>query len=62
MPVRTNVNYKTDVPVRFHLSNANAAIQIWDVTDRANIQRMPATLNGSELQWTGTQADGIHET
>ena len=61
MPVRTNVNYKTDVPVRFHLSDANAAIQIWDVTDRANIQRMPATLNGSELQWTGTQSDGIHE-
>ena len=61
MGIRTTVNYHSSVPVRFHLSSASSATQIWDVTDLAHIVRMPATLSGSELQWTGTQADGIHE-
>lgn len=61
MPVRTLVNYMTDTPVRFRLSNANSSIQVWDITDLSAIRRMPTTLSGSELQWTGTQADGVHE-
>ncbi|MBQ7996423.1 MAG: type IX secretion system sortase PorU [Paludibacteraceae bacterium] len=61
MPVRTTVNYRSATPVRFHLTNANSAIQIWDITDLSAIRRMPATLTNGELQWTGTQADGIHE-
>ena len=61
MPVRTTTNYKSSQPVRFHLTNANSAIQIWDVTDLSAIRRIPATLANGELQWTGTQADGIHE-
>ncbi|MBO7458953.1 MAG: type IX secretion system sortase PorU [Paludibacteraceae bacterium] len=61
MPIRTNVNYKTAVPVRFHLSGADANTQIWDVTDLAAIRKIPTSLSGSELIWTGTQQDGIHE-
>ncbi|MCR5050442.1 MAG: type IX secretion system sortase PorU, partial [Paludibacteraceae bacterium] len=61
MGIRTDVNYKSSEPVRFHLIGATGSTQIWDVTDLGNIRKMPATLNGNELQWTGTQADGIHE-
>ena len=61
LPIRTNVNYRTAVPVRFHLSGADANTQIWDVTDLSAIRRMPASLNGNELTWVGTQKDGVHE-
>ena len=61
MPVRTSYNRNTDTPIRFHMTNANANIQIWDVTNRAAITRMPAELTEDELTWVGTQADGIHE-
>ena len=61
MGIRTNVNYKMSEPVRFHLTNANEDIQIWDVTNRAAIKRMPVTLTNGEVQWVGTQADGVHE-
>lgn len=61
LPIRTNVNYRTAIPVRFHLSGADANTQIWDVTDLSAIRRMPASLNGSELTWVGTQKDGVHE-
>jgi hypothetical protein len=61
MPIRTNVNYQTTVPVRFHLTGADANTQIWDVTRRDAITRMPATLTGNELVWTGTQNDFAHE-
>lgn len=61
LPIRTNVNYNSSVPVRFHLSDATASIQVWDITDRSVIQKMPTMLNGSELTWVGTQEDGIHE-
>ena len=61
MTVRSNVNYKTSVPVRFHLSNAPENIQIWDVTDRSAIVRMPAAYTAGEWQWTGSQEDGVHE-
>ena len=61
MPIRTEVNYKSATPVRFHLSGANAATQVWDITNLGAITRMPTTLDNGELLWTGTQADGIHE-
>ncbi len=61
MPVRTTVNYRSSTPVRFHLSGADANTQVWDITNLAQITRVPVTLSGNELQWTGTQADGIHE-
>ncbi|MBO4454139.1 MAG: type IX secretion system sortase PorU [Paludibacteraceae bacterium] len=61
MPLRTNVNYRTSAPVRFQLTDANAAIQVWDITDLAAIVRMPVTLEGTTLSWVGTQADGVHE-
>ena len=61
LPVRTNVNYKNTTPVRFHLQGADANTQIWDITNLASIQRVLTSLSGSEIQWTGTQADGIHE-
>ena len=61
MPIRTKENYRTTTPVRFHLSGANSAMQVWDITDLSAIKRMPTTLSGSEVQWTGTQQDGIHE-
>ena len=61
MPIRTKENYKTSTPVRFHLTGANSAIQVWDITDLSAIKRMPTTLNGSELQWVGSQKDGVHE-
>ena len=61
MTVRTTENNKTATPVRFHLTGANSATQVWDITNLAAIQRMPATLTDGELQWTGTQKDGVHE-
>ena len=61
MPIRTDTNYMTNVPVRFHLSGANSNIQIWDVTNLSQISKMPTTLEGNELQWIGSQKDGVHE-
>ena len=61
MTVRTKQNNKTTTPVRFHLTNANSALQVWDITDRGAIVRMPATYANGEMTWTGTQKDGIHE-
>lgn len=61
MGLRTNVNYNTATPVRFHLNNAAERIQIWDITDLSHIVRMPTEISSGEMQWVGTQADGIHE-
>ena len=61
MPLRTNVNYKTPVPVRYHLDGASEATQIWDVTQLGAIVRVPASYSGGEMTWVGTQEDGIHE-
>ena len=61
MPIRSNVNYKTSFPVRFHLRGASSNVQIWDVTEKAAITRMPTTTQGDDLQWVGTQADGVRE-
>ena len=61
MPVRTLVNRNNPTPVRFRLANANASMQVWDVTRLDAITRMPATYASGELTWVGTQADGVHE-
>ena len=61
MGIRSSVNYLSSTPVRFHLSGANEAIQVWDVTDPEAIVRMPATYADGELQWVGSQQNGIHE-
>ena len=61
MPVRTLVNRNTSTPVRFRLSDANANIQVWDITNLASIKKMPTVLNADTLSWVGTQADGVHE-
>ena len=61
MPVRTNANYRSYTPVRFHLNDAAAATQIWDITDLAHIQRVPANIENNALVWVGSQEDGVHE-
>lgn len=61
MPIRTDVNYKTITPVQFHLTDAAAGTEIWDVTRLDAIRRIPASTVNNELVWTGTQEDGIHE-
>ena len=61
MPVRTTANYKDSTPVRFHMQGANANTQIWDITDLASIERVPASFSDGELVWESTQSDGIHE-
>ena len=61
MGVRTTASFNSATPLRFHLSGANAAIQVWDVTHLDAIERMPTTHTGDEITWVGTQADGVHE-
>ena len=61
MPVRTTDSYKQSTPVRFHLQNANAATQVWDITNLDAIERMDTQFDNGELTWVGTQEDGVHE-
>lgn len=61
MPIRTDVNNHTLVPVRFHLTNATSGTQVWDITDLAAIKKMPTTFANNELLWVGSQTDGIRE-
>ena len=61
MPVRTNRNYKSATPVRFHMQNAKATTQVWDVTSLGAISGMPTQFSNGELTWVGSQADGVHE-
>ena len=61
LPIRTNANYKSSAPVRFHLSGADANIQVWDVTDKDAIKKMPTTLVADTLLWVGSQLTGIRE-
>ena len=58
MEIRTNEGIASSNTLRYHLQNANSNIQIWDVTDLSAISRVPATLNGSELTWTGSNLSG----
>lgn len=61
MPIRSQQNYMTPVAVRYHLADAGAHTQIWDVTNLAAIKRMPVTLSGDTAIWMGLQIDGISE-
>ena len=59
MTIRTSEGIGSSSALRYRLGNANSSVQIWDVTDLAAIKKMPTTLSGSELQWTGSNKDGI---
>ena len=61
MTVRSTTNYKTSTPIQFHLTGTTAETQIWDITDRAAIKRIPTTFLDDELRWIGSQEDAIHE-
>ena len=61
MDIRTTANYQRTTPVRFHLQNAAATTEVWDVTRLDAIKRMPTQFTNGELTWVGTQEDGIHE-
>ena len=61
LPVRTLANLNTSTPVRFCLANANANMQVWDVTDLSAIQQMATSLSNDTLYWTGSQANGVRE-
>ena len=61
MPIRTTENRNTATPIRFHLSNAAAYTQVWDITKREAIVPVNVSVTNNEATWTGTQADGIHE-
>lgn len=58
---RTSEAYGKATVLRYQLRNANSATQIWDVTDKAHIKRVSATLNGTILSFNGTNADGVRE-
>ena len=60
MAIRTNENVGSATPLKYHLTNAGSAVQIWDVTDKAAIKRIPTTQSGNELLWTGSNKDGVH--
>ncbi len=61
MPFRTSANYAKSTPLTYTLTNATAYTQIWNITDRAAIVRVPATLEGSTLTFSGSNQDGIQE-
>jgi len=61
MPIRTTEGYKSSKPIRFHLQNAQANTEVWDVTDLGAIQRMETQYSNGEITWVGSQADDIHE-
>lgn len=57
--IRSSENVGSTTPLLYHLTNAGSAVQIWDVTDKAAIKRMPTTQSGSELQWAGSNQNGV---
>ncbi|MCI5681966.1 MAG: type IX secretion system sortase PorU [Bacteroidales bacterium] len=61
MTFRNPTNYGVATPVVYSLSNATAQTQIWNITDRAHITRVPATLSGSVLTFAGSNKDGVQE-
>lgn len=61
MAFRTSIGYGEDVVLRYSLRNANSSTQVWNITDRANIQRVPATLNGTTLTFSGTNTSAVQE-
>lgn len=61
MDIRSLVNRNYATPVRFHLQNTNESTQIWDITDRDAIQRIPTAVIENDLTWVGSQANGLRE-
>lgn len=61
MPFRTSANNGMDIPMQFVLSNATSATEVWNITDKANIYRMPTSLSGSTLTFIGSNKSGIQE-
>ena len=61
MPVRTTTNRNSTTPVRFHLTNASANMQVWDITKLDAIIPIDVTVAGSEATWAASQTDGLHE-
>ena len=61
MPFRTSANNGMDVPMQFTVSNANASTEVWNITDKANIYRMPTTISGTTLTFIGNNKFGIQE-
>ena len=52
-----NTNYLgSSQTIRYNMEFANSNIQIWRVTDRVNVEQMPATINGNTLSWVGSNA------
>lgn len=58
---RTSTGVGSDVAMQYRLSNANAATQIWNITDRAHIEAVPATLDGTTLSFVGSNQTGVQE-
>ena len=61
MTIRSTVNYKSSVPVRYHLSGADENTLVWDVTGPDAIRQMKTTMANGALTWTGSQAESIRE-
>lgn len=61
MTFRTSANNNMEVPMLFTMTNATSATEVWNITDKTNIHRMPTTLSGSTLTFTGTNKSGIQE-
>lgn len=61
MPFRTQANNGVDTPLKYNLTNATAHTEIWNITDKAKIYRMPATLDGTTLTFIGSNKSGIQE-
>lgn len=61
MPFRTANGNGSANHMAYRLTNATAATQVWNITDKTNIRRMPATLTDGTLTFIGTNKDGIQE-
>ena len=58
---RTTKGYKESDELTYHLKGATAATQVWDITNPTAIRRVPVSMNGTELIFSGSNADGVHE-
>ena len=54
MTIYTNPLTNPSSAARYHMSNADANTQIWDITDLSAITRRTTSLNGTELTWNET--------
>jgi len=61
MPVRTDANYQSSTPARFHLTDATANTEIWDITDLSAIHQEPTSFSNGELTWYSEGGNVIRE-